>query len=211
MTPSINVNLKTCDSGCSSTRPGQKHYDHCAASPILIPCAIPCSVTVSVGLGECNCVYPALKNPPVDPHRKTCPARPVRVACSISGATWAESEVTDLDVPGRIAGTNAVADVWSACRERWRLVQMLVLGHPGTASAVGTLSDAIPALQAQRDAVYAALVGMARAEEAHRAAEAAATAAIYGASRVIRADTEPESQELLGRYVGRLVEQVGVL
>jgi hypothetical protein len=185
-----------------------------SAAPVIIPCPIPGSFTAEVRLGECE-------EAPVSVqisgrHAALCPARPVKVSCSIGGdGTWAGSKVTEVDWqtrnergdwnPSPMSHVEREAAL-GACRARWEIVKALVLGTGELPSHRLHLP-----LFAQRDAVFAALADMARTEEAQKAASAAATAAIYGAPRVIRAFSEPEYQELLGRYVGRLVEQVGAL
>jgi hypothetical protein len=90
----------------------------------------------------------------------------VKVACSISG-TWEASEVADVALVRMDDGhfvtfeTNAaVTAALSACRDRWALVKALVLGKY-------TYNDSLvpETLHVQRNAVFAALADMARAEQ----------------------------------------------
>lgn len=95
----INVNLKPCR--CVGPRDERKtHWDGCAGAPVVILCPIPHTVEFEVALGECACPprnFDVMRN--YDGHvSPTCPARPIRVTCSIGGdGTWAGSEVTEVE------------------------------------------------------------------------------------------------------------------
>lgn len=189
-------------------------------APVLIPCPLPRSVTFTVRLGEClKACSPRGFTPG---HISGCPGQLIRVSGSISGKTWEESEVTDLDVPGRLAGTNAGADLWRAFRERWALVKALVLGHtawdytmsPAKAIPLATIT----AMLAQRDAVYAALADMALAERAaepaHAAIDELLPASLQCRNGLNRLSPPPHarpSATWLAAYIEHLIEQVGVL
>jgi hypothetical protein len=224
VTPTINVNLARCNCDRVLLTTGMRplaHDTQCAAAPILISCPIPRSVAFYVALGECTerCIPVHTKDGSTGVvHSAWCPARPVRVGCNIGSpdGTWARSEVTDLDVPGRIAGTNAVGDVWRIARERWALVKALVLGEDWDENR------ATVKLFQQRDAAYVALCDMARAEEAHRNATATLLSALKSVDPASSANTNAASYALcddgtqntengLAAYVEILIEQVGVL
>lgn len=218
--PTINVNLTPCNCGLASrtpTYPPTPHQDHCSGKPILIPCRLHESFTCDVVLGECACqnvVAGGMMVPGA--HHVRCPARPVRVSCSISGKTWEQSfPVADWDmVTERFVGAYRPV-VWPAITDRWALVKALVTG--------GTEHDIPEPLRYyrivarwvhQRNEVYAALADMARLEEAlHNAAGRSATALRACGARVERkgvplfAPTEHD----LTTYVRRMIEQVGAL
>lgn len=212
MIQTINVNLRPCNCDSPPHKPGGiQHLYGCASAPFLIPCPIPRSVTFFVALGECDCPPPLGHG--AYGHSPNCPARPVRVSCSISGNTWEESHPVEFEMePSGISPNDTLRD---ACRARWALVKALVLGEDSgpwmLSEAWAEKWDIVAPLFAQRDAVFSVLTDMARAEEAQKAASARVTTAIYGAPRAIRLFSEPEYQELLGRYVGRLIEQVEVM
>jgi hypothetical protein len=139
----------------------------------------------------------------------------VKVSCSISGKTWEESEVTDIDlvVGGDITWEQGHDAAMAECCALWLLVKALVLGWNGEAVrtvAVGgglDLEKVDPMFQ-QRRTVYAALADMARAEEAHASAYSRA----WGA---MGEDSIPSGRRsahwVLAHYVDRLIEQVGIL
>lgn len=213
MNPTINVNLKPCSyyGVCNVHQSG--HIAECSATPILISCPIPRSVTLEVVPGECTCFHRGPKNaapPPTWVHSVTCPARPVKVSCSISGKTWEESHLSAWETEDGI-GLNTTVEAGEA-DARWVLVKALVLGR----QAEPAETEPVASMSAKRAAVFAALADMARAEEA----------AFEAQERVIRAMGEPAflpdsfhraepharaSASLLGRYVERIIEQVGVL
>lgn len=202
----INVNLKPCTCGCPVFP--TVHVKDCPGISVPIPCLIPRSVTFEVRLGECDCLS-SLKS--IGTHTDDCRSRPIRVSGSISGKTWAESEPSDVEGP-----SGAPVDLITVCRDRWALVKALVLGQWPTVSAIGVLSEAIPGLVEQRDAVYAALADMARAEEAAFDAQERAVKAMgeatYMPHNFHRAEPHARaSADLLARYVERLVEQAGAL
>lgn len=211
MTPTINVNLASCSRGrCGLDPKGVFRHDPstCSGEPILLPCPIRRSVTFSVALGECACdAYAEGGTCPTD-----CPARPVRVSCSISGKTWEESEVAEAEWLGRYAD-DATNPVLAACRDRWALVKALALGEDAGAwmlsEAWAERWDVVASLFAQRDAVFAALADMARHEEGLEAAAVRAAKAM-GADGDLSGTTRA-SPEFLAAYVEHLVEQVGAL
>lgn len=199
MTPTINVNLRSC--GCGpKTHTGEVHGGHwpnCGGTPIPIPCPIQRTVEMTVGAGECQCWMPA-------GHRSTCPARPIRVTCSIGGETWADSFVEFVErADGECIGA-AFDRVDTVCRERWALIKALVTGAP--LSPTYTLSPTAASLVAQRDAVFAALATLAREEEAHAAAYSAAWATL-GRPKAMNMEGRT-SATILGEHVERLIEQV---
>lgn len=213
-TPTINVNLTSHCYDCGSSPPGP-HATECAAlevklRPVLIPCPVPRSVTFEVRLGGCDCFPSGHRSVPVPPmraHSPQCASQPVRVSCSISGKTWEESEVTECEA--NIPGDGYPANLMGPCRERWASVKALVLGARASdyTGWCGSSLRAFAGLFTQRDAVYAALADMARAEEAIRVSHAA----IDKAMGLPWSESEPLSQRALERYVERLIEQVGVL
>lgn len=213
VTPTININLEQCTRGrCGPDPFGTFRHDSdtCAATPVLIPLPLDAfrSVTFTVRLGECICpanggVGAASWNPPPE-CVPSCPARPIRVTCSISGTTWESSEaseVTDIDIPEHLISADVIDPIANACGARWALVKALVLGL----STTPALSHH-PELVAQRDAVYAAIAGMALAD-------AARTQAWIALPLELRKGPGPTSLagEVLERYVARLIEQVGIL
>jgi hypothetical protein len=115
----------------------------------------------------------------------------------------------DLDDVHPHALTAAV----NACRARWALVKALVVGEDPPAAVCGF--KMANELRAQRDAVFAALADMARAEEAAFRAQDSVAAhlcgCVYrGAIHTSRREDRP-SADLLAAYVEHIVEQVGVL
>lgn len=214
--PTLNVNLKPCT--CFRRLADQRPDDHtfpCGAGAVLIPCPIPRSVTFEVRLGQCAC-NAGLRGfrGQLAPHTASCPARPIRVTCSISGKTWEGSDVSECEVhhDGR---ETSPADMTRACRERWALVKALVLGvHPDFERGNYT-GPTLPMFR-QRDEVYAALADMARAEEAAQQAQVRAMTAFPWAK--MKRDWDGDhirnrrpSEDMLERYVEHLVEQVGIL
>lgn len=221
--PHINVNLKPSRCEC----PGrflavplreQGHRDDCPAAPVLIPCHIPRSIHLTLSPRECNCITPGK-------HWPDCHARPVKIAATIGGATWETSEVddayeTDARTGDEVFYTTAREEmVKRLARERWALVRALVLGRHCEPMAVHPTSK-WPELSSQRDAVFAALCDMARAERAAHKAFLALPMDIRKSSIVgkscgpVAADPEQtrvSSRLILEHYVDRLVEQVGVL
>lgn len=205
MQPTVNVNLKSC-----SCEPGTaKEWTECSAAPVLIPCPIPRSVTFEVQVRDCG---------HKEGHPITCPwpvGYVVKVSCSISGETWEESEVADVEKRG---------DQWldqfeegaalRICRERWALVKALLLHHGEVSGHTVFTPESLPLLQ-QRDAVFSALSDMARAEEAAMAAQQRVDEAFPSDRYARQGDTDHRavwpSVNRLARYVERLVEQVGVM
>lgn len=208
--PMVNVNLGACR--CGSTHPAwgrQPHTSWCNGKPVLIPCPLPRSVTLQVALGECTC--PTGGRPP-EGHWRYCPARPVKVSCSISGKTWEESEVDDVEFPDAIetdpAGGPARVALEAACRARWALVKALVLGLYPTCGN----EDVPQEIFEQRDTVFAALAEMAKAEAALAVAWEACPKALQKRAHPgsLRNEQRP-SRWMLAAYVEHLVEQVGVM
>jgi len=212
-TPRINVNPKPCNCGHAAWLAGHhngmvKHSDTCSSATLLLRCPLPRSVTFMVRLGECKqvrCIGSARRDGHA--HALDCPAHPVAVSCSISGKTWEESAVIEVD--GDYASGAAFLTAQRACVERWALVKALVLGH-GDAQ---WKTEATVRLVEQRDAVYAALADMARAEEAALAAQRLiATHFLQTRERVHMSNPEERpSAGYLQAFVERLIEQVGAL
>jgi hypothetical protein len=213
-TPTINVNL--------AYDPREPHADE---SQILIPCPIPRSVTVKVPLGACQCriagrralieflgagdSFPGGINAW---HDFDCPARPVKVSCDIGGATWDGSKPVTFDLGDGTADLEHVAEpplsAIDACRERWALVKALVMGMD---APKGANHDHLRHLFAQRDAVYAALADMARAEKAQCDARDRLHKAMNLPAHRRLAPELRESAIELAAFVEHLIEQVGVL
>jgi hypothetical protein len=143
-----------------------------------------------------------------------CPARPVRVSCSITGETWEASEVTDVEVYPRetlvMVSTYDVPRILAACRARWAGVKALVLGL----STTPALSHC-QGLVAQRDEVYAGLADLAQLERGACNAQQRVEGAFpyHRFHRVGGGDhhAAPPSHARLAAYVDFLVEQVGAL
>jgi len=221
MHPTVNVNPKPCSPLCEDLEdpsgPYRVHASNCRAAPVLIPCPLPPPVSFEVVLGECDCPAKALPGASV-PHRDYCPARPVKVSCSISGKTWEESAVGEgyTDTPsGSLASLGRELD---ACRERWALVKalVLVLGktmslHWSEMASPGQLSELAWGLFAQRDTVYTALVDVVQHEDGLFQRGNDALRAINGHSIMRPAPDARESALTLGIYVERLIQQVGAL
>jgi hypothetical protein len=199
MTTAINVNLSGGD-------------------VVLVPCPIPRSVTFSVAPGSCTtgCDFGGTRSM----HYPHCPARPVKVSCSISGKTWEESEVDEQEyLNTRPLATDDLNRLYAACRDRWALVKALVTGFVGDFGALCPGSAAVVSLRNQRDAVFAALAAMARAERAAHAAFLALPMDIRKSSILAKAmghvATDPlaarlPSVTLLEHYVEHLIERVGI-
>jgi hypothetical protein len=214
VTPTVNVNLYTyCGDGI--------HCRHAGHGSVPIPCPIPRSVTFTVRLGECTCQH--VREIRGGRHADDRPARPIRVACSISGKTWEGSEVDGLIEPHRLAFGIAPIDdevierLTEIARERWALVKALLTGGIYTLSArfPPDAVDAIHRLHMQRDAVYSALADMARAEEAavaaqHRCDEALGVFPHIGPDHRTLPQERPSAARAAA-YVERLIEQVSVL
>lgn len=220
--PTVNVNLAPCD---AVRRPGWScPHTHCAAKPIPLPCPIPRSAVFFVALGPCLCPLDTRTNNIVGGvHGPDCAhARPIRVACSIGGdGTWAGSEVVEanvveLDSIGRIldaqddGAKGLSARLVAACRSRWEIVKALVT-NAFPSSVRGDLVD-------QRDAVYAALADMARAEDAAYESEVAWGIAMGHPAKDDVRHPDPgfdanvlPSRRRLSAYVARIIAQVGVL
>lgn len=211
-TPTIDVNLTRCACPGPVTRQERpSHFIDCPGKPILIPCPVRRSVTFEVVLGWlCDC-----RNRETSTHLPRCPRDGVRVSCSISGRTWEESKVEDMDIPPSIlADMVATNRVMAACRERWELMKALVLG----ASKVSEFPEsfrmvpAVSEMMGQRTLVFAALadaarLSIARAAALNKASKAAGLAYQYAES--VEEDSEPAI--VLADYVEHLIEQVGVL
>ena len=147
-------------------------------------------------------------------HRPNCPARPIRVCCSISSpdGTWANSEV-DIST---VEPSDPLADrvkIMAACRTRWGLVKALVLGMP-LSLIPGIPRGSLPLVE-QRDAVFAALCEMALDENARIEIKRRlfkACSVIFPKSGVtVPAPEARESATYLAAYVEGLIEQMGVL
>lgn len=181
----------------------------CYGAPVFIPCPVPRSVTFEVVLTtECLC----LKTPRASGHRADCPARPVRVSCSISGRTWEDSAVEFVErADGECIGP-MLDRVDTLVRDRWALIKALVLGSN---SLHGPITD-LPGfkLLAQRDAVFAALADMARAEQDACNAQQRVDEA-FPFDRYRRNDPDHRSERpsigRLAAYVEHLIRSVGGL
>ena len=204
--PVVNVNLAARHGACS---PG--HHDSPECEPLNIPCPIPRSVTLTLRLGECT------ENPRYrgSGHHRDCPARPIRVSCSISGKTWEESAPTDLELaPAPSDAGDTYARVLVAVQGRWALVKALVLNLPPLDPVTVAGRARLLALLTQRDAVFAALADMARAEAAHNAAARVLVNACppaLGRALMNIDPAIPGAGRFLVRYVEHLIEQVGAL
>lgn len=213
MTPQINVNLKPCTCPPGSLAVGIVHFSNrCDATPLPIPCPIPRSVTFEVTLGDCDgreCYSQFMRLESVS-HGPSCPANPMKVSCSIDGETWAGSEVTGVEVVHPLAPP--FPSLLEIARKRWALVKSLVLGH-----SIEGCPETIRNMRAQRDAVFAALADMARAEEASWSAQSRAVSLLdewhddgWHLNPETHGDTLPSSK-LLSAYVSHLLEQVSTL
>jgi hypothetical protein len=139
----------------------------------------------------------------------------VKVACSIAGETWKRSGVLDVEPHPSVEGTIRTLLVsrqgkdvaLGLCRARWALFDALVLGKPANHFAD---------LFTRRDAVFAALADMARAEEAAFDAQRRLVAACpipFKSSEPYHESYERNrpSSRFMAAYVERLIEQVGAL
>lgn len=172
------------------------------------------SVTFQVMLGECAMGCHTQR--PGQAHYAGCPARPVKVSCSISGKTWEESEVTDAwpeKNDGFLCSTGETFPALeAACRARWLIVKALVLGRSWAEHSPESWDAHNPrALFAQRDTVYLALVDVVRAEEMLFLRGNDALRAATGSAYMRPEPGDRESATTLARYVDRLVEQVSTI
>lgn len=229
----INVNQKPCE--CANHKSfGLRHWEHCPGIPVLIPLPIHRSFTCTVVLGECWGVGPgrcvsedsARRFKWATRHSERCPAHPIRVSCSISGETWKDSEMKDVETRDETWHPSAPRyyRALSAARDLWALLKALVTGKHGDAVKAVRASPTIPwsalgPLLQQRDAVFAAICKMARAEEAAALAQQQALKALgwswidYGgcSGHQLDMDGRRPCVVLLGRYVEHLIGQVGIL
>jgi hypothetical protein len=226
MNETINVNLKPCACPDSSFHLG--HAPYCTGRPILLPCPIQRSVELTVTLGECRCKrmaesplmgYPDLSRAAMEAvaegrHLSDCPARPIRVACSIGGETWGAAHVTDAEAPGVHGRTGELIQI---ADDRWALVKALVLGNHSPQEVGG--KSLVPveawwALVTQRDAVFAALADMARHETAALQAQQRVDDAFpfysYRDPTTDRRGSWP-SHVRLAAFVNHLVHEIGRL
>jgi hypothetical protein len=219
----VNVNLARCDCGGASAE--GKHAPDCPGALVLVPLSLEPwrIVTMTVRLGDCRCLN---KDRAADGiHAGSCPARPVRVSCSISGDTWEESEVigtmNSVEVRDCPVGAS-VLDFVPACRARWSIVKALVTGLSwGDFQHEQSLGERMStgSLFAQRDAVFAVLTEMVRHENAAALAQTQALKAMdatwidYGGcpGHHSAMDGRRPSVVLLARYVEKLIEEVGSL
>jgi hypothetical protein len=218
MTPTINVNLTKCDcppmdSYTMTSRKGA-HFPDCPGYHFLIPCHIQRPVTFDVALGECfGCgMSQSRTRDGLVRHDSHCPARPIRVSCSIGGESWPHSFAQDVAiVEGEpIHDLVRLDAIMRTVRERWALIKALVMGIrvEGPPRHVKGLMD-------QRDTVFAALADMARAETAAMQAQQRVDDAFpyHRFHRVGGGDHRaiPPSHARLEAYVEFLREQVGVM
>lgn len=214
--PTINVNLKQCTCNEESgrlKRLGDTHVFDCPAAPLLLSCPIPRSVTFEVRLEECIGALLTAPSPapvpycPLPEHHRYCPARPVKATVDVSGNTWAEIKVLNVE---RHDGQHLTNELVNTCGERLALVKALVTADSPTTEFYAKA----PALWQQRDAVYAALADMARAEQdACDAQQRVDEAFPFDRYRRNAPDHRAErpSVSRLSAYVEHLIEQVGVL
>lgn len=214
----VNVNLRRCDCGA-----GERHAPNCPGEPVLLRLPLESwrSVTLMVRLGECTagCAAPgaarALKERG-ESHHAWCPARPIRVSCSISGKDWASSEVAEVEVEPRSDGypwRQIDIDTMSQiARWRWALVTVLVLGFDVREPSAPMVPTQ---LSSQRDAVYTALCEMARADivacETRERINALLQRPAPSPFRQILREPEAQAPDALAAYVERLIGQVGAL
>lgn len=201
-TPLINVNLTGCDNRCMPL--SGAHREGCTRGPVLIPCPIPRTVTLKVALGECTCFQRNYVGREALGHNSDCPVHPVSVTCTIGGEVWADSAVVDVECEAmHLPQGPRYTAALDACRARWEIVEALMTGFYPTCD-----NDVPDALMYQRDAMFAHVCGMYRAEVALASHWSYALKALG-----VKHGLEPltHSQMLLGDYVKRLVEQVGVL
>lgn len=233
MAPTINVNLAPCVSWCQRrhAEATATHDTMCPAWPILLPCPVPRSVTFQMVLGECMAAFrpgECLSRSRAEAlgitgkHHPACPAHSVKVACSIVGATWEESDVehcgphttisTELMYEGTWTTDDAEQYATTTCRDRWALVKALVLGERHDSG----YGPPLPFEWCERrDAVFAELADMARAEvAAERAQQRCDEVFPYPRYRQ-QTDTdhrqEKPSRGRLAAYVRYLLEQAEVL
>lgn len=217
----INVNLKKCDCWKWHEPLLPTHQPGCSATPILIPCPFPPSVTFNVVLGECMEADKALILPNakmkcgITTHATSCPARPVKVAYSIFGKTWETTTPGDVEVfpNGR---ETVPADLLRVTHERFALVNALMMGRdPAEPEVPVTAAAGVLALFHQRDAFFSALAEVARMEQALYAAQQEAHAAGGNLKwEGPRVDGNPElrgSAAMLQAWVKKLIEQAGVM
>lgn len=215
--PTINVNVGATHAHPNTSDPSFCDSD-CASILIPLPLDRWRSVPFTVRIGDCACPRSiALRAPSnTEVHRNDCPARPIRVSCSISGKDWASSEVTEIAVTGggrdREPTNEDMAALHEACRDRWALVKALVLGF----DVRDPRAPSVPtALSSQRDAVFAAIADMAKNEEAGLATKqrlCKACPEIFPKSGVTVPEPEKrESAAFLAACVESLIEQVGAL
>lgn len=213
--PTVNVNLAPCD--CSWTGETRPHDATCRSAPVRVPMPLDAfrSVALMVRLGECSgrCTGMLWQSPPI--HGAACPARPIRVSCSIFGKTWEESEVADVEKQGPINAYQLPTELertlaLAASRGRWALVKALVTGGRDFGHGPNIMTDREVALVTQRDAVFSALAKAHRAEDSlidaledYEEAMRGEPVGIHGLKR--------ESHGALERYVGHLVDQVGAM
>lgn len=214
--PSINVNIReqSCSPRCHFGLKFRTHNNGCPRSPILLPCRLPPSFAIDVVLSPgCYCERLGIGAEPR--HVPNCPSRPIRVACEISGSAWEDSDISDVEpVQGQdfpdANKSDASAVAFGHARERWALLKALITGGRPALS-----TDPSYRLTEQRDAMYAAIADMARAEDAASEAQDRAHVALGDDLRLkphhnIEAPDRP-STYMLERYVERVIELVGEL
>lgn len=206
MTPTINVNLKKCPHGPNTS---STHEQTCIGRPAPIPCPIPPKVEMTVRLGECNDMLSC----GLHEHHAHCPARLIRVTCTIGGETWAESEIVWTDVAEQecsaLRTANARGHAERLVRDLWEIVKAMVTVRPvelSTRLGPGTGTRMIY----ERDAVFSALAKMTTLEHEHEAARLTLPASC----RPIPAtgsDTPHPSADALRLYVSHLIAKVSSL
>lgn len=199
MIPTLNVNLR-----CVPHEEGKIG----GGVPVLIPCPPPRTVEMTVRLGECN----DMPSCGLREHHTHCPARPIRVTCTIGGDTWEESEVTGIAPMDGPSGDPV--GLLLRCRERWAQIKALATGKAWTSVEGFT---ALPRnLFEQRDAKFAALTKLVLAEQAAIVAQAECDAAFPIDTYVKvpapdhRAEPHPSAVRLAA-FVSHLIATVGAL
>jgi hypothetical protein len=120
--PTINLNLEYC-AMCANGEHEPEQSARCPGKPLPIPCPLPPSVTFRVVVGQCPSCGAARPWPHQPECRTPDSLKPISVSCSISGETWAESSVVDIEWFHDMEEPSAemTARIVAACRDRWAL------------------------------------------------------------------------------------------
>lgn len=204
MIPGINVNMTFC-ALCRDCDHAPEQAARCPGAPVLVPCPI------GRAHGPMKIQHPTLGD--------------VEVMLTISGDTWETSAISEVVLVWRDGARHAEEEGWPTQRDCdaahdigvhfWNVVKnYLTLPAPSFSSS--PILAPIAALYVQRDAVFAALVDMSRAEDAAREAQARCDAAAPfpivapGASHNLSPERRPSATRLAS-FVSYLLEQVQVL